>query len=276
VKKSRFFSLVLVLVLAVGAGYLNYQWVNGKISGLGMRADATEIETLTVIVAAQDLPVGTKLGPEMLKPAKYLPESVPPNHYAEPAKLENRVLMAAVSANEPILESRLAPSDVTVGGVQAMITPGKRAVAVKGNEVMGLSGFVAPGNRVDILVTMRSNGKEDEPTTKLVLESVPVLATGTVLEQSKDGSGTSPVDVYTLELTPEESELLALAANMGTLHFAMRNLQDKEPVLTRGADVRRALTSLTPERPKAAPKAKPRPVTFVEVISGSSSKKLEF
>jgi pilus assembly protein CpaB len=235
-----------------------------------------EAETLSVLVAAKDLPVGTKIGPGMLKQARYLPESAPSNSYSDPKQVENRVLIAAVSANEPILESRLAPTDVTVGGVQAMITPGKRAVAVKGNEVMGLAGFVAPGNRVDVLVTLRSGGKSDEPSTKLVLESVPVLATGTVLEQSKDGSGTSPVDVYTLELTPEESELLALAANLGTLHFAMRNLQDKEPVLTRGADVRSAMSSLTPERPKAAPKAQPRPAKVVEVITGSATQKLQF
>jgi pilus assembly protein CpaB len=274
VKKARFFQLGLVLALAIGAGYLNYQWIEGKIQSVGPQT--VEAETLSVLVAAKDLPVGTKIGPGMLKQARYLPESAPSNSYSDPKQVENRVLIAAVSANEPILESRLAPTDVTVGGVQAMITPGKRAVAVKGNEVMGLAGFVAPGNRVDVLVTLRSGGKSDEPSTKLVLESVPVLATGTVLEQSKDGSGTSPVDVYTLELTPEESELLALAANLGTLHFAMRNLQDKEPVLTRGADVRSAMSSLTPERPKAAPKAQPRPAKVVEVITGSATQKLQF
>ncbi|MFP4285858.1 MAG: Flp pilus assembly protein CpaB [Desulfovermiculus sp.] len=272
-KKTRFFQLGLVLVLALGAGFLNYQWINGKISSLGPQAEAKETTT-SVVVAAKDLPVGTKLGPEMLKPVKYLPDSAPSRHFSDPQKVQGRILIAAVSANEPILESRLAPTEITVGGVQAMITPGKRAVAVKGNEVMGLSGFVAPGNKVDVMVTLR-NGNGDEAATKMVLESVPVLATGTILEPSKDGSGTSPVDVYTLELTPNESEILALAANQGTLHFAMRNLQDKEPVLTRGADVKKALASLTPEAPKAK-QLKPRPVKYVEIISGSTATKMKF
>jgi Flp pilus assembly protein CpaB len=142
------------------------------------------------------------------------------------------VVITPLKEREPVLESRLASTDVTVGGVSAVIKPGMRAVAVKGDKVIGISGFIQPGNRVDVLVTMKDPTTKNE-ITKMVLSNVLVLATGTEIEDSRDGKP-RPVDVYTLEVDPEQAERLGLAAAEGKLQFALRNMTDQETVLTKG------------------------------------------
>lgn len=268
--KRNLFRLFATLGLAVAAGYLNYQWMTGRSGELMAQAP----QVAKVCVAMADLAVGTKLDRSMIRLAEYPVGSIPAKSFADPAALEGRVLVATVYQNEPVLESRLASPDITIGGVHAMIAPGKRAMAVKGNEVLGLSGLVGPGNKVDVLVTLKSEVDGNKPATKLVLEQVPVLATGTVLEH-KAGKDAMPVDVYTLEVTPEEGEVLALASTLGTLHFAMRNQADKETVLTEGANLKKTLASYSPERPPAKLARAPR-YKAVEIIAGGTSSTVKF
>jgi pilus assembly protein CpaB len=163
--------------------------------------------------------------------------------------------------------------------VSAVITPGKRAIAVKGDKVIGISGFILPGNRVDVLVTMTDPRTKSE-VTKLVLENVPILATGTQIQENGKGEP-APVDVYTLEVAPEEGEKLALAATRGKLQFALRNITDGETVRTRGATISQTLASLS--QPSSKPTSKnrrrgtPRQSVTVEVIKGNevSKKKMK-
>ena len=172
---------------------------------------------------------------------------------------DNAIRRAVVLAVTPGVEAKLAPTSVEVGGVSAIIKPGKRAIAVKGDKVIGLSGFILPGNMVDVLVTLTDPGTK-RTVTKTVLEKIPVLATGTEIQENDKGDP-APVDVYTLEVTPEQAETLALAATQGRIQFALRNVTDKEPVLTRGATIPQTLSSLRAPEPSPAPKAvkkKPR------------------
>jgi pilus assembly protein CpaB len=178
---------------------------------------------------------------------------------------------------------------VTTGGVSAIVTPGKRALAVKGDKVIGLSGFIRPGDRVDVLVTLEDpTSKREKQITKIVLEDIPVLATGTQMENGdKNEKGeTSPVDVYTLQVTPEEGEKLALASTQGRLQFALRNPTDVETVLTTGATIPKTLASFRlPEkkRPvssssKTKKKQKKADDSFltVHVIKGDAVNKVKF
>lgn len=261
--------ILVVLVLALAAGYLNFLWMAGRGEAVAV---AEKPQTAPVIVAVADLPAGTKLNPDMLRVAQYPLEAVPSGVFSTHAELDGRILAAPIAAREPVGESRLAPAHVKAGGMTALVAPGKRAMAVKGNEVLGMSGLIGPGHKVDVLVTLSSGGSGQRQEAKLVLSNVPVLATGTVLEPTKDGKNTSPVDVYTLEVTPEESEVLALASTLGRLHFALRNFADVEPVLTSGADVK---TTLASHKPKARPAAGAR-YRKVEVISGGQSKTHNF
>jgi len=133
-------------------------------------------------------------------------------------------------------------------------------------------------NHVDVLVTIE-DPKTEKDVTKMVLENILVLATGT--EMQSDGKGQpAPVDVYTLEVTPEQGENLALASSKGTLQFALRNSKDKETVLTEGATVERALTSLFKPGPKKVAKTRTRRVArtyqTVEVVGESGVQKKKF
>lgn len=238
-KYKAVIPIVLALVIAFAGSVFLYRWV--KTQTAPTEVVKIEAEAVPVAVAAVGLPWGTKLKSEMMKTVPYLKESLPEGHYSECSAIEGRVLITPLKENEPILEYRLAPETVDSGGVSAVVPMGKRAIAVKGDKVIGISGFIRPGNRVDVLVTMTDPNNKKE-ITKTVLENILVLATGTQIEE-KDKGEPSPVDVYTLEVTPDEAERLSLAATEGKLHFALRNVTDTETVMTSGATKSRTLSS---------------------------------
>ena len=190
------------------------------------------------------------------------------------------MVLSPLKATEAVLESRLAPESVTIGGVSAVIRPGMRAIAVKGDKVIGISGFIQPGNRVDVLVTLKDPRNKSE-TTKMVLSNVLILATGTEFQDKQDGKP-SPVDVYTLEVDPEQGEKLSLAAAEGKLQFALRNSMDMETVLTKGATISQTLASLRGADPKVETPTKVREwvprnrSVTVETIKGGTVGKQKF
>jgi pilus assembly protein CpaB len=267
---KAFIPIVLALVVATGGSVFLYKWLQVKTAPAAVVQ--VEAEAVPVVVAATDLTWGTKLTKEMLKSVPFLKESLPGGYISDPEALIGRVVISPLKEREPVLESRLASEDVTVGGVSAVIKPGMRAVAVKGDKVIGISGFIQPGNRVDVLVTMRDPATKNE-ITKMVLSNVLVLATGTEIEDRRDGKP-QPVDVYTLEVDPEQAERLALASAEGKLQFALRNMMDTETVLTKGATVAQTLRSLrgldpTPPPAKVREWSTPTKRSFtVETIKG--------
>jgi len=259
--------LALALMIATLVTIFVYKWL--KVQAGPKEMAKVESEVVSVAVAAADLPWGTKLEPEMIKTLPYLKESIPPGSFLDTESLKGRVVISPLRQNEPILECRLAPDSVTTGGISAIVKPGKRALAVKGDKVIGLSGFIKPGNWVDVLVTI-TNPLNKRKMTKTVLENILVLATGIEIEENKEGGKPNPVDVYTLEVTPKEGEKLSIAATEGKVHFALRNVIDKEIVLTNGASISGILASFSPKK-------KPAGKTFtVEVIEGGKMTKKKF
>lgn len=230
-KNKALVILGIGVLIALVASLFTYGWLQKK-----GRAQAQDSETVSVVVASSDLPWGTMLTANMVKLTPFLKQSLPEGYFSDTAKVTNpsRTLIQPVKANEPIFETRLAPTGTQGGGVAAVITPKKRAMAVKVDKIVGVSGFIHPGNRVDILVTLSQSGKVATPITKTVLENVLVLATGADIEKSGNREKPSQVDVITLEVTPEEGEKLALAASEGKLQLALRNSSDTGDVVTKG------------------------------------------
>ena len=264
--------IVISIVIAIAGSVFIYKWINSKTAPKDVVK--VEAEAVPIAVAAVDLQWGTKLKPEMITKASYLKESLPVGNFTNTSDLDNRVIIASIKKGEPIVEHRLAPTSIKTGGVSVVLESGKRAVSVKGDKVMGISGFVNPGNRVDVLVTLKDpRTKQDK--TKVVLENIPVLATGTQIQKNEKGEP-APVDVYTLEVSLEDAEKLSLAASRGKLNFALRNITDAEPVLTKGTTISQVLASLSMKTPKGKMKTKwqPRPSSVtVEVIKGNNLKK---
>ena len=264
--------IVISIVIAISGSVFIYKWINLKTAP--KEVVKVESEAIPIAVAAVDLQWGTQLKSEMIKTTPFLKESLPVGHFTHTADLNNRVIIAPLKKGEPVVEHRLAPVSIETGGVPAVLESGKRAVAVKGDKVMGMSGFVNPGNRVDVLVTLR-DPKTKLDKTKVVLENIPVLATGTQIQKNEKGEP-APVDVYTLEVTIEDAEMLSLAASQGKLQFALRNITDAEPVLTKGTTISQTLASLSMKesKQKATRKWRPRSNSVtVEVIKGNDLKK---
>ncbi|NNG06911.1 MAG: Flp pilus assembly protein CpaB [Desulfobacteraceae bacterium] len=261
--------VALALVVALTASIIIYKWLQRQTAPKKIVKVEAEAEAVLVAVATVDLAWGTKLRPEMLRYVPYLKESLPSGYSSDLDSLKGRVLRTPLKQNEAILESKLAPTSVTTGGVSTIVKPGKRALAVRGDKVIGISGFILPGNRVDVLVTL-THPKTKKKITKIVLENITVLASGTEIQEND--SGPAPVDVYTLEVTPTEGEKLALAATHGRLQFALRGVFDVETVLTRGATIRGTLSSFRPP----VRKRKPVKTSSVETIKGDKVGKEKF
>lgn len=237
-KYKPFIVLGLAITVALVTSGLTYNWVQKRTKEKKMASLKTE----PVAVAMIDLSWGTVITKEMIKVLPFLKESLPEGYFPDPGPLVGRVVIFPVKANEPIFESRLAPLEVKTGGVAAVIGSKKRAVAVKVDKVIGVSGFIHPGNRVDILVTMATD-KTSAPVTKTVLENILVLAVGPKMEKKEEEEKPTNVEVITLEVAPEEAEKLALAATEGRLQLALRNFNDTEDVLTKGTTIPALLAS---------------------------------
>jgi pilus assembly protein CpaB len=269
------------VIIALITTYLIYNSIQ-KRAGV---AKVPILETQPIAVATVDLNWGTVVVQEMVKMEPFLKSSLPAGAYTDMNSLVGRVVISSIRAKEPFLESRLAPQSLKTGGVAAVIGSNKRAVAVRVDKVIGVAGFVKPGNRVDVLVTM-SKGKSAEPITKIVLENMLVLAAGPEVQIVKGKEQqAAPVDVITLEVTPEEAEKLALAATEGKLQLALRGLTDTEEVLTQGTSIPALLASYSGSGPIGKPAGKgvrkpvqaKKQVFFVELIQGGKviTKKFE-
>ena len=269
-KSKALIQLLFALVLSLAAGALIFQWMRARsVSGEGSAP-----KSVMVAVAAGNLTKGLCLEAKSIKLAPYLPPSLPEGYFSDVKVLQGRMPAVDLVKNEPITASRLISKDLGPSAVSARITPGKRALAVKGNKVLGLSGFIRPGSRVDVLVTIDdASQKKSKSRTKIVLENIRVLATGAELDQSGSDKDLSPVDIYTLEVTPAQSERLALAATRGTLHFALRNPADNASVTTVGASVPTTLAAL---RPVSKSGGDPAARTTVEVVRGAEKKRVRF
>ncbi len=274
-QKRPLFFLGGALVMALVTTVLVYQWLQGQ-----RLTDTPEpelkVEGVSVAVASADIPWGTSLSVESIRMVPYHEESLPQGHFTEQEVLKGRVILANLKKNEPILDSKLAPIDIKSGGVVAVMDPNKRAMAVKVNEVVGLPGFVQPGDRVDVMATFEDpkSGKQRKDITKVVLENTLVLATDTQMERASEDDEPKAVKVITLEVTLEEAEKLAMAENGGQLRLALRSPLNAEVKKTKGADFKDLMASHQLIPPKK--KRKLQKKNQVEVINGTDRKSMKF
>jgi pilus assembly protein CpaB len=264
-KYRSFIMFGIAIFLALIVTVLIINWLQTKTK----TKEAAPLETQEVAIAKVDLQWGTTLTKEVIDRKSFLKGSLPPGTFSDESALVGRVLISPVKANEPILESRLAPTSIRTGGVAAVVSPKKRAVAVKVDKVIGVAGFIHPNNRVDVLVTLNPE-KAKTGMTKTVLENILVLAAGPELEAKGKEEKQSPVDVVTLEVSPEEAEKLALAATEGRILLVLRNFSDTEEVLTKGMTIPVLLASYSGSSPGT--ETKPAPARAVVRRSPAPSK----
>ncbi len=191
-----------------------------------------EVRSYQVAVASRNLPVGQMLTAGDVKLVAW-PESSPvAGGYGTVEDVVNRGLVAPVLENEPLTSSKVAAPEAGAG-LPPTITAGMRAISVKVNEVIGVAGFVVPGTRVDVVVTI--SRREGDSVSRVVVSNVQVLTAGTKFdqEQARDGKPV-PSTVVTLLVTPEDAERIALASAEGSIMLTLRNPLDTQPTETRG------------------------------------------
>lgn len=222
------YSLVLygALVVAAAATYGVYRYVeNAKASN--------QIATLPVVVAARDIGEGQAIDRLAVVVAQWPAPTVPAGVYASVDSVAGRVSRVQIFKGEAIVPGRLAP-DGTSPGLEVKIPPGKRAMAVRINDVSGVGGLIQPNSRVDILLTLNPTEANQARTAKIFMENMRVLAMGTEVKRGDDGRPIQAT-VATLEVTPEEAERLAIGASQGQITLALRGYGDPDSVQTKGA-----------------------------------------
>ena len=258
----------LFLVLALAAGSLAAMLAARMLEPPTVSADeSTGPATRPVAVAARDMNVGTLLQAEDVRLVDWPAAVVPEGYAASPAELVGRGLLTPVKTNEPLLADKLASPEAG-GGMRIMIPNGERAMSVRVDDVVGVSGFVLPGTRVDVLVTLDRAAGEERPSTRLVLQNITVVSAGTSIEQDPTGDP-KEVSVVTLLVSPEDAEKLALAHTSGRLQLALRNPLDLDSVQTPGIDSRQLVAGRPRPRPVRSRSRAPEPSPLrMEVYRG--------
>jgi pilus assembly protein CpaB len=258
----RQMKAIVLLVLALLCGLAAALYTAGWLTQKG------HVAANKVQVAAVDIELGSRIGPQMLTAVDWPAGAMPPGTFANAADLQDRVAKTGILRGEPILDGKLAPVG-TLGGLSAVIADGKRAMTVRVNDVVGVAGFALPGNYVDVVVNTqrdKTGKEEDRQISKTVLEHVLVLAVAQ--EAGRDDTKPKVVSAVTLELTPGESEMLDLARSVGALSLVLRNQSDKNPVRTVGATKRDLFGMKETPVPVLAKAAAPRPVHHESVPAG--------
>jgi pilus assembly protein CpaB len=234
--------LALVLAVALGAAGAASLVVYRVVASIPVRE--VEVASRQAVVAAKSIPVGTIVTADHVKLVPWPARNPVPGSFTAIDKVVNRGAIVAVAENEPLTESKLAPLGAG-GGLPPTIPPGMRAISVKTNEVVGVAGFVIPGTRVDVLVTVRKSGAQDEPISRAVVSNVEVLTAGTRFDQEKAKQDGKPIPttVVTLLVTPDQAERVSLAANEGQIALTLRNPLDVAQTTTNGVKMANLLSA---------------------------------
>lgn len=281
-RSLAFFGVALLLGLITS--FFVFSWLQNEKNRL-MAAPIPLSKNVQVLVSNADLSWGTKLTPEMMQLQEFPPGAIPEGHFTSLEAIKDRVILVDLKRNELLLESKLAPLGTTSGGVAAVTDIDKRAMSVKVDDVIGVAGFIKPGDRVDVMVTIEPEGGKQEKNmmSKMILENVKVLASGTQMERKGKDEEPKQVQVITVEVDVEEAEKLALASTQGKLRLALRNPLNSEKVLTKGANVGALFSSYRPkETAKPTVKVKVKGegeddgTVRVELIKGDVRKEFKF
>ena len=255
--RNRIFAVLAIAVLAGGGlAYGTYNFMQNQ------PVKQVTTPTQPVVVAAADLQLGAEIKKEDLQVVQFPAGKTPEGTFAKPDEVVGRGLIVPIVKNEPILKAKLASKEAG-SGLPPVIPEGMRAVSVRVNEVVGVAGYVLPGNRVDVVATASPTEARADTTSKVVLSNVQVL-TGTRMEQNGDQSKPVQVTVVTLLVYPEQAERLALASTEGKIQLALRNPLDQGAPTTPGIKTSGLMGSVAAPARQSAGASRPRaaqPVT---------------
>jgi pilus assembly protein CpaB len=230
--QRRLASFAVAVTISCATVFFVQHWLHNALASRPAESVAdvpVARPTTHVLVAKGELPAGTILKAENLRWQEWPQDAVDDAYLIQDkAKLEDfvgAVVRTRLSSGEPITATRVAHTSDR-GFMSAVLSPGMRAVTVNVNASTGMAGLVSPGDHVDLLLTMTvQSGEKDVPArhmSETVLTNLRVLAMDQrVTEETKD---LSPPKTATLEVSPKQAELVAVATELGLLSLSLRSL----------------------------------------------------
>jgi pilus assembly protein CpaB len=263
---------VLVVALALVFGGSAAVGINKIIQA----PPASGPETVAVVVAAADVPRFTTLSADMLKTRDFPKDLVPPGALTKVEDAVDRATYSPLMKDESILNGKLAARGAG-RGMAAIIPKGMLGFTIPSPNISaGVAGFILPGNKVDVLLTVTGQGANDATRTITLLQGLEILA----VDQRVEAPAENKVDAkelrsVTLLVTPDQAAKLDLGQNKGVLHLALRNPEDLSLAKARPATL--ADLGLGEDKPPEAPKVdkpvalpKVPPEVWVRTVRGTS------
>jgi pilus assembly protein CpaB len=249
---------IIAITGAVVCGLLGVMLVTRYLSSV--QAYARDLGS--VVVAKTEISLGEKITADQLTLVPIPNASAPDGAFRKLDQVVGRVAIMPIGVRETITNLKLAPAGMG-GGLSAVIPEGYRAMTVKVDDVVGVSGFIMPGSYVDVVAIIVSASQQNgEPISKIVLQNIKVLASGPKIDSPENQREPTTVKAVTLQVTPEQAEKLVLAANEGKLQLVMRNYSDQEDTQTKGANKKSLLgdSYVAPPAPKGEKTGQPNPM----------------
>jgi pilus assembly protein CpaB len=286
--------IAVALVLGLAAALVAQRFLRA-------RAEAAKPNMVSVVVAKVPVAPGQSLSAENLEKASILGKEPPLLSFTNPADLVGRVTAVPILSGQAILQTLLAPKG-TIPGLQALVSPGLRAVTVDVSESGGMAGLLLPGSRVDVVATNLGRDNHEKTITRTIVQNLPVVAVGQRLtssrgESEKDGAAKT----VTLLASPHDAETLDLAMATSRVRLVLRASNDTEETIDDGvmlaelrgedgyqppAPVTTPAVASQPVAPPAttqpdvfavkAPEPPPAPPRMITVILGAEERHVTF
>jgi len=237
----------------------------------GLRAAAAQVAHqnskyyVPVVVTATDLTFGTKLDRAQLRIARYPKESVPAGAFSDIDSVADQTTKIFLAAREPVTATKLSSRG---GGLSMLVRHGLRATSVEVDQVSGVSGFVLPGDRVDVLCTVDNRGGDNQAVTKTILQNTEVLASGQKTTQQDNKPIT--VQAVTILVDPTGAEKVALGLHEGKLHLVLRNPEDGDTLRVAGLNTSEMLSGTTSTRVASSSPKKAAQTSKATVVASAS------
>jgi pilus assembly protein CpaB len=227
----------LIVYLAIIFSFLASLSVFLYLRGISVDTPVTTELYKDIVVVAVDMESGVRLTEEHVKILSWPERLVPDGSFEKPEDVVGKVVSRNFFSGEPVLNAHLA-KEGGGDGIASLTPPGMRAMTVSLSSNAMINDFLNPASRVDVLATIKTERKGGGYISKSILQNIKVLSVNNG-EGGGGGGGLSfnKGSSVTLLVTPEEAERLALAESQGILYLVLRNIADKDPLVTEGATI---------------------------------------
>ena len=292
-------SLGSALVCAGVAVILAHNWMRAQERPVPVVEESIRMETAGVVVATTHLRYGHEVRADDLRLVDWPKSALPEGAFRSledvvgDGKSGARVVLRAIEKDEPVLRAKVTGFGARPS-LSTVIANGMRAATIRVNDVVGVAGFVLPGDRVDVLLTRDSAGgrRTTDLVTDILLQDVRVLAVDQDADEGRNHPGVAKA--VTLEVAPEGAQKLSLARKLGTLSLALRHIDAPNVEAPRTVTARdlkagradpaagkpdglrgKAKAGPKPVIPRVVPKPKPKPaLTSVRIVRGLEGDRL--